>query len=132
MTNKSKKSEIENKDLVYLLLLILFSIVIILLFVKMNKNEKRIEKISLTDQSNFQEKVRLHIKENINDITVSELCKTFEVSTNSLYSLMGNKKPGDIIRSEKLKIVRKMRRENASEEEIAKATGFSISYLKKI
>jgi hypothetical protein len=45
---------------------------------------------------------------------------------------MGNKKPGDIIRSEKLKIVRKMRRENASEEEIAKATGFSISYLKKI
>lgn len=132
MTNKSKKSEIENKDLVYLLLLILFSIVIILLFVKMNKNEKRIEKISLTDQSNFQEKVRLHIKENINDITVSELCKIFEVSTNSLYSLMGNKKPGDIIRSEKLKIVRKMRRENASEEEIAKATGFSISYLKKI
>jgi transposase-like protein len=59
-----------------------------------------------------------------NDITVSEVCKTVEVSSNSLYSLMGNKKPGEIFRSEKLKIVRKMRKEKVSEEEIAKAIGF--------
>jgi hypothetical protein len=37
---------------------------------------------------------------------------------------MGNKKPGEIFRSEKLKIVRKMRKEKVSEEEIAKAIGF--------
>ena len=59
-----------------------------------------------------------------NDITVSEVCKTVEGSSNSLYSLMGNKKPGEIFRSEKLKIVRKMRKEKVSEEEIAKAIGF--------
>jgi hypothetical protein len=41
-------------------------------------------------------------------------------------------KPGEIIRKERLKIVKRMRKERASEEEIAKATGFSISYLKKI
>jgi len=45
---------------------------------------------------------------------------------------LGNNKPGEIIRKERIRIVRIMRRKNAKEEEISKATGFSVSYLKKI
>ena len=60
------------------------------------------------------------------------LCEEFNLTVNLLYNILGNKKPGEIIRKERLKIVKKMRRQKVSEEIISKATGFSISYLKKI
>jgi hypothetical protein len=49
-----------------------------------------------------------------------------------LYDILGNDKPGEIIRNYRMEIVRKYRRLKISEEEIAQKTGFSISYLKKI
>ena len=60
------------------------------------------------------------------------LCEEFKLTVNLLYNILGNKKPGKIIRNERLKIVKKMRRQKVSEEIISKATGFSRSYLKKI
>ena len=57
---------------------------------------------------------------------------TFDLNVNALYKLLGNEKSGALIRKERLKIVRKMRLEKASEEMIAEASGFSMSYLKKI
>jgi hypothetical protein len=72
------------------------------------------------------------IRLNIQNVNVELICETFDLPVNALYKTLGNKKPGEIIRKERLKIVRRMRRERASEEEIAKASGFSLSYLKKI
>ena len=60
------------------------------------------------------------------------LCEEFKLTVNLLYNILGDKKPGKIIRKERLKIVKKMRRQKVSDEIISKATGFSRSYLKKI
>jgi predicted transcriptional regulator len=44
---------------------------------------------------------------------------------------MGSVNPGEVIRAKRVSLVKKLRKRNTSEEEIAKATGFSIIYLKK-
>ena len=81
---------------------------------------------------NLDEKIIAFIKLNIAHVSVSLLCEKFKLSVNELYNVLGNKKPGEIIRKERLKIVKKMRHQKVSEEIISRATGFSISYLKKI
>ena len=78
------------------------------------------------------DKIESFIRLNIQNVSVELICETFDLPVNALYKALGNVKPGEIIRKERLKIVKRMRKERASEEEIAKATGFSISYLKKI
>ena len=45
---------------------------------------------------------------------------------------MGSVNPGEVILAKRVSLVKKLRKRNTSEEEIAKATGFSISYLKKV
>jgi len=80
----------------------------------------------------FEEQVNYYIRKNLANVTIEELCENFKISRVKLYTLLNNAKPGDIIREERLKAVRKMRKNGNSEEEISITTGFSISYLKKI
>jgi len=76
--------------------------------------------------------IRDYIIEHLNTVNINSICDEFKISTNKLYSILNKNKPGDIIREERLKVVRKMRKQDISENRIAKITGFSISYLKKI
>lgn len=65
-------------------------------------------------------------------MNIEKLKSEFSLSNNQLYSHMGSVNPGEVIRAKRVSLVKKLRKRNTSEEEIAKATGFSISYLKKI
>jgi hypothetical protein len=103
--------------------------ILVLTLIRQNriiKNQRTLE--SLTTKDKIESFIRLHIQ----NVSVELICETFDLPVNALYKALGNVKPGEIIRKERLKIVKRMRKERASEEEIAKATGFSISYLKKI
>jgi hypothetical protein len=109
-------------------ILLVVSILIITL-IRQNriiKNQRALE--SLTTKDKIEAFIKLHIQ----NVSIELICETFDLSVNALYKTLGNVKPGEIIRKERLKIVKRMRREKASEEEIAKATGFSVSYLKKV
>ena len=90
------------------------------------KNQQTLESLTTKD------KIEAFIRLNIQNVNVELICETFDLPVNALYKTLGNIKPGEIIRKERLKIVRRMRKEMASEEKIAKASGFSLSYLKKI
>lgn len=130
-TNKPKIVEIKQNVLPYAIgsLAILVVAILILILIRQNriiKNQRSLESLTTKD------KIEAFIKLNIQNVSVELICETFNLPVNALYKTLGNVKPGEIIRNERLKIVKKMRREKASEEEIAKATGFSISYLKKI
>ena len=79
-----------------------------------------------------QAQINEYIVSNISSVSINSICDHFELPVNKLYNLLGDKKPGDLIRDERLKIVRQMKIENKSKKEIAQATGFSTSYLKKL
>jgi len=115
--------------LVYGLLIILLGAVGFLLFRQKIKkmNDKR-EKYQGINQAQINE----YIVSNITSVSINSICNHFELPVNKLYNLLGKKKPGDFIREERLKIVRQMKIENKSIKEIARATGFSNSYVKKL
>lgn len=73
-----------------------------------------------------------YIESNLKDVTIVNICHEFKINPLQLNDILGNDKPGEMIRSKRLEIVRKMRKNGRKEEDIAIATGFSVSYLKKI
>jgi len=121
--------------LTFSLTILILALIIVFLIRKNRTSSILINKQSIElNEKNIElnEKIIAFIKLNIAHVSVSLLCEEFKLTVNSLYNILGNKKPGEIIRKERLKVVRKMRRQKVSEEIISKATGFSISYLKKI
>jgi len=108
-------------------------LLILVLFIALSFDKyRKVKVLLLKKDEDLNKKIVTFIKLNITDVSVTLLCEEFNLSVNELYNVLGNKKPGEIIRKERLKIVKKMRRQKASEEIISKASGFSISYLKKI
>ena len=110
----------------FILLLLIILIETIIRQKRIIKNQQTLESLTTKD------KIVAFIRLNIQNVNVELICETFDLPVNALYKALGNMKPGEIIRKERLKIVRRMRKERASEEKIAKASGFSLSYLKKI
>lgn len=113
---------------------IILVIIIIILVIYFYLKKSIVKKINLNnDKDKLNETlIRNYIIEHLNTVNINSICDEFKISTNKLYSILNKNKPGDIIREERLKVVRKMRKQNISENRIAKITGFSISYLKKI
>jgi len=114
--------------LTFSLTILILALIIVFLIRKNRTSSILINKQSIE----INEKIIAFIKLNIAHVSVSLICEEFKLTVNLLYNILGNKKPGEIIRKERLKVVKKMRRQKVSEEIISKATGFSISYLKKI
>ena len=132
--NSKTKSEIPKQKTDYPLYFTLFILLLILLLIIifLIRKNRTINVLLEKKDINLDEKIIAFIKLNIAHVSVSLLCEKFKLSVNELYNVLGNKKPGEIIRKERLKIVKKMRNQKVSEEIISRATGFSISYLKKI
>ena len=110
-------------------LILLVVSILVLTLIRQNriiKNQRALESLTTKD------KIEAFIRLNIHNVSVELICETCDLPVNALYKTLGNVKPGEIIRKERLILVKRMRREKASEEEIAKATGFSVSYLKKV
>lgn len=73
-----------------------------------------------------------YIESNLKDVTIVNICYEFKINPLQLNNILGNDKPGELIRAKRLEIVKKMRKDRRREEDIALVTGFSVSYLKKI
>ena len=128
---QEKENIIIRKDnlLIYGLLLFLSVVGSFLLFrQKLIKYIREKQKYKGINQAQINE----YIVSNISSVSINSICDHFELPVNKLYNLLGEKKPGDLIREERLKIVRQMKIENKSLKEITQATGFSTSYLKKL
>lgn len=89
-------------------------------------------KKSLIDNRAKAAEIITYIDANLKDVTIVNICHEFKINPLQLNDILGNDKPGELIRSKRLDLVRKMRRDRRREEDIALVTGFSISYLKKI
>ena len=131
--NKAKVDIPKKKPDYSIYLTFTFTILILALIIVFLIRKNRAKEVLINKKTiDLNEKIIAFIKLNIAHVSVSMLCEEFKLTVNLLYNILGNKKPGKIIRNERLKIVKKMRRQKVSEEIISKATGFSRSYLKKI
>jgi AraC-like DNA-binding protein len=129
---KQKVSLLKTNDILKgCLILLLFSFIPIHFFYKSFFIKQKNKFISALELS-IEEKIKAYVLSNLPSITLKKIQKEFDIDQNSLYQIFNEIKPGEFIRQQRLILVRKMRKDNKSEEEISKATGFSLSYLKKI
>ena len=132
--NNKTKFEIpkEKKDYFLYFAFSILLLILVLIIVLLSRKNRDIKELLVKKDGDLNKKITAFIKLNIAHVSVSLLCEEFKLSVNELYNVLGNKKPGEIIRKERLKILKNMRRQKVPEELISRATGFSISYLKKI
>ena len=134
LLNDSKISKDESKyesySIIYLITIgfIISIIVIIILLIKRKKQDS----LNVIDNSVTKENIIKFIHENITNVSIISICDKFGINTVRLYEILEDEKPGEIIRKHRLNLVRRYRRERKDDTFIAKNTGFSVSYLKKI
>lgn len=120
------KEENPQKLVIYTLIAVCVLLVSILIFLL-----SRTKKPSL-DQKVKAKEILDYIDAHLNEVTIVNICYHFKINPLQLNEILGDYKPGELIRKKRLDLVRKMRRDHRKEEEIAQVSGFSISYLKKI
>ena len=107
--------------------------IIILLIVLLFYYRKKLSLVrDIKFEADQEDVIKSYIVKNISTVKISQITEEFNIDTNTLYKIFEGTNPGEFIRNERLNLVRKLRKEKVSEEEIAKKTGFSLSYLKKI
>jgi hypothetical protein len=90
------------------------------------------KKSPISDNKAKAAEIVAYIDTNLKDVTIVNICHEFKINPLQLNDILGNDKPGELIRAKRLEIVKKMRKDRRREEDIALVTGFSVSYLKKI
>jgi AraC-like DNA-binding protein len=79
-----------------------------------------------------RELIEEHIQNNLSKASLNMLQDDFKMSSSQLYIILKPDRPGAIIQRIRLDVFKTMRAEGKSYQEIADATGLSISYLKKL
>ncbi len=125
------ESKYDNYSIIFYLITIGFIISIIVIVVLLIKRKKQLS-LKVIDNSVTKENIIKFIHENITNVSIISICDKFGINTVRLYEILEDEKPGEIIRKHRLNLVRRYRREKKDDQFIAKNTGFSVSYLKKI
>ena len=76
--------------------------------------------------------IETYINEHISTVSIKQINEHFDINLRKLYALTYPEKPGTIISNMRLQLLQEMRSKDATIQEIAKATGLSISYIRKI
>ena len=79
-----------------------------------------------------KKKIVDYIDLNLSTVTVISVTEYFNTNFNAINNELKTIKIGELIRERRILVVRNMREKRINEETISIATGFSISYLKKI
>lgn len=110
----------------------LFSLLLFISNVILYKKFREAKKMSFVDVSSLKNEIESYIDQNLSTVNIEILKSEFSLTNKQLYDYMGNENPGEIIRKKRVSLVKKLRNNRKSEDEISKLTGFSVSYLKKI
>jgi hypothetical protein len=93
---------------------------------------KKSKQKTATENGISETEIIQYIEENIATVTIQNICEKFEINSLQLNDIIHSDKPGQLIRKKRMEIVTKMRKQKKDIETIAIASGFSVSYLKKI
>lgn len=130
------KSELSNTSVIIIIILVLILFVLIHILIKNSKKLKQaetiIEKIQVPVEVVTREKIEDYIIHNLPNASIKSILDEFKLSPRQLIRILQPAKPGAIIQDIRLKRVSTMRHEGKTKNEIAEATGLSLSYLKKL
>lgn len=119
-----------------ILLMSLFAIALIGLLVrfrnKLKNAEKTIETLQKPQETINKEKIEQYIAEHLSTVSIKTLVEHFSINGPALYEILKPNRPGHLIQQLRLSTLKKMRHDGNSLDEISEATGFSVSYLKKL
>lgn len=79
-----------------------------------------------------REMIEAFIVQHLPNASIKTIADTFQLNAQQIYVILKPDKPGSIIQQLRLNMVRQMKNEQKSIQEIADATGLSVSYLKKL
>lgn len=79
-----------------------------------------------------REMIAQFIRSNLSTASIKSINEHFGSNTNQIYSMLEPDKPGTIIQALRMELVIDMKKRGESLADIAEATGFSQSYIKKI
>lgn len=117
----------EQEYTIYSLSLICIILIFSCGYLYKKSNQKIASESSISETGIIQ-----FIEENITTVTIQSICEKFEINSLQLNDILKSDKPGQLIRKKRMEIVAKMRKQKKDIETIAAASGFSVSYLKKI
>jgi len=146
---KRNKAEIEGVKLpVYIYYVVmgigLISIVLIYLLLRARKKlenaETKIEELNISQTEVLEqleapldrEQIEAYIRENLSTASLKSITSHFETTTRHIYKIFEPEMPGSIIQKLRLELVMEMKKSGADAEQIAEATGLSVSYIRKI
>jgi hypothetical protein len=117
---------------VSLLIIFILTTMILWLRSKLKKAETVIENIKVPNKTVTKDIIEEFIRNNLPNASIKTIIDEFDLNPRQLYAILKPDKPGTNIQNIRLNSVKQMREEGKTSQEISKATGLSISYLKKI
>jgi hypothetical protein len=105
---------------------------ILILFLIFLVTRKKSAKTTLIQTPIDKENIDRYIQENITSVTIVSLRNHFSISQKTLYEICRPATPGELIRNKRIGLVKLELETGKSIREIAKSTGFSQDYLRKV
>jgi AraC-like DNA-binding protein len=99
---------------------------------KLKAAELTIEALKVPREPVNRQNIEKYLANHLANASIKSLVDEFDISTSQLYDILKPDRPGSIIQQIRLQMVQQMRAEEKNAEEIAEATGFSVSYVKKL
>jgi AraC-like DNA-binding protein len=93
---------------------------------------KKTAKTTLIQTTLDKQNIDRYIQENITTVTIVSLRNHFSISQKTLYEICRPATPGELIRNKRIDLVKLELETGKSIREIAKSTGFSQDYLRKV
>jgi hypothetical protein len=124
-TEKVEPSVNDYKTPFIITSLLLFALLFFTVYQLRNHKEIKINQLS-------KKKIVDYIDLNLSKVTVILVAEHFNTNFNGINNELKTIKIGELIRERRILAVRNMREKRINEEAISIATGFSISYLKKL
>ena len=109
-----------------------FVVVLVSFRSKLTKAKKAIETLQNPPQAITKKKIEQYISANLSTVSIKTLTEHFNTNGPVLYEILKPDRPGSLIQQLRLKIVKKMRQDGNSLNEISETSGFSVSYIKKL
>jgi AraC-like DNA-binding protein len=99
---------------------------------KLNSAYRKINSLQSQNDVVTREQIETYIIQNLPEASIKSILDTFHLNAPQLYTILAPDKPGTLIQNQRMAKVHELRVSQKSIDEIARITGFSISYLKKL
>jgi hypothetical protein len=144
--NKSEVTSIQLPHYIYIIIIGIGMLAVLLIYLlirarkKLVTAETQIVELNTTHTEILEslespldrEQIESYIRENLSTASLKSITSHFNTTTRHIYKIIEPEKPGSIIQKMRLELVMELKKSGVDPEQIAEATGLSVSYIRKI